>query len=197
MPYFDFPVDIAVTWHYPSPTTIFNSAYTILMFEVRTRHICLFFLTAIRCEYGRSLTASNASSDDVLLKKKRFSTDLLLVDQPLGVRQYPFKTALTASLVYVCIYFLSRTPPFPQAPFLLVPDQSMVFEVFEPRIQVPHIELPLSASHCLTVSFVTGNVRLTRLQTDKHNHLFLKTLLSVEGTPNPNLWYLVSSISST
>ena len=184
-------------WHYPSPTTIFNSAYTVLMFELRTGNISLSLVTAIRCEYGWSLTASNASSDDVLLERKIFSTDWLPVDQPPVVRQRPFETALTASLVYVCIYFLSRMPPFPQAPFLLVPNQSLAFEAFGPQIHVPHIELPLSASQRLTVSFVTGNVLLTRLQTDKHNHLFLKTLLSVDWPFNPNLWHLVSSISCT
>ena len=153
-------------WHYPSPTTIFNSASTVLMFEDRTRHMCLFFLTAIRCEYGRALTPSNAGSDDVLLKKKRFSTDWLLVDQPLVVRQCPFKTALTASLVYVCIYFLSRTPPFPQASFLLVPDQSMVFEVFTPRIHVPISSYPwvhpnISQLVSLPVMFVWPGYRQT------------------------------------
>ena len=144
--------------HYSSPTTIFSSAFAVLMFQVRTRNICLFLLAVIRSEYERSLTAYNASSDDVLLKRKRFSTDRLPADQPLVVRQHPFGTVLTASLVYVCIYFLSRTPPFPKAPFLLVPDHSMVFEVFGPRIHVPHIKLPQSASQRLAVSFVTGNV---------------------------------------
>ena len=167
------------------------------MFQVRTRNICLFLLTVIRCEYGRSLTAYNASSDDILLKRKIFSTDWLPADQPLVVRQRPFKTAITASLVYVCIYFLSRTPPFPKARFLLVPDQSMFFEVFGARIHVPNVGLSPRASQRFTVSFVTGNVLLTRLQTDKHNHLLLKALLSVKGKFNPNLWHLVSSISWT
>ena len=63
----------------------------------------------------------------------------------------------------------------------------MVFEVFGPRIHVPNVELPPRASQRLTISFVTGNVLLTRLQTDKHNHLFTKTLLSVGGTSDPNL----------
>lgn len=75
VPYFDFPVDIAVMCHYPSPKTVFSSASTVLTFDLRTRNICLLLLTTIRYEYGRYLTASNASSDDVLLKRKIFSTD--------------------------------------------------------------------------------------------------------------------------
>jgi hypothetical protein len=42
---------------------------------------------------------------------------------------------------------------------------------------------PRRASKLLTVSILAVNVLLTRLQTDRqtHNHLFRKTLLSVEG----------------
>ena len=64
------------------------------------------------------------------------------------------------------------------------PIEQSLFEVFGPRIRVLHVELPPRASQHLTVSFVTGNILLTRLQTDRqtHNHLFRKTLLSVERT---------------
>jgi hypothetical protein len=62
------------------------------------------------------------------------------------------------------------------------------FEVFRPRIHVLHIGLPLLPSLRLTLGILAGNILLTRLQTDKHthNHLFRKTLLSVEGICSSN-----------
>ena len=49
--------------------------------------------------------------------------------------------------------------------------------------RVPHIKVPLVAWLSLSLSILVENVLLTRLQTNKHtkNHLFRKTLLSVEG----------------
>ena len=76
-------------------------------------------------------------------RRKRFSTDWRVLAQPIVVRQCPSGTPLTASLVYVGIYFLSRTPPFPRARFPLDPDRSMGFEANGPHIRVSHIELPL------------------------------------------------------
>ena len=57
------------------------------------------------------------------------------------------------------------------------------FKVFRPGIHALYIGLPLLPSLRLTLGILAGNVLLTRLQTDKHthNHLFRKTLLSVEG----------------
>jgi hypothetical protein len=48
------------------------------MFELRTWYTCLVRWTAIRYEYGRSLSASNASSNVVLLRRK----DFLEIDVP-------------------------------------------------------------------------------------------------------------------
>ena len=46
------------------------------------------------------------------------------------------------------------------------------FEVFEPRIHVRHIRLPLLPSLRLTLGILAGNVLVTRLQTDKHTIIY-------------------------
>ena len=63
------------------------------------------------------------------------------------------------------------------------PVDQWVFEVFGSRIHVPRFEIPLVPWLGLALSILADNVLLTRLQTNKqtHNHLFRKTLLSVEG----------------
>ena len=66
------PLDIAVILRCTSPTTIFSSVFIVIMFELRTWYICLFRLTAIRYEHGRPISASNASSNVVLLRRKEF-----------------------------------------------------------------------------------------------------------------------------
>ena len=139
MPYFDVSVDIAVMCHYASPTTIFSSASIVFLFELRTPNICHLRLTAIGYEYGRALTASNASSDVVLLQKKRFSTDWRPLDPRLVVRQRPVGTPLTASLVHVCIYWVSRTPLSSQTRFPLASGRPMEFRgVWTPDSCSPH-----------------------------------------------------------
>ena len=66
------PVDITVIWRCTSPPTIFSSVSIGIMFVLRTWYICLFRLTTIRDEHGRPLSASNASSNVVLLRRKDF-----------------------------------------------------------------------------------------------------------------------------
>ena len=46
-----------------------------------------------------------------------------------------------------------------------------IFEVFESRIHVPHVELPLVPSLRLTLSIRPGNVLLTRLQTNTQSFI--------------------------
>ena len=46
------------------------------------------------------------------------------------------------------------------------------FEVFGPRIHVPHIELPLRASWRVTLSILADNVILTRLQTNTQTIIY-------------------------
>ena len=117
--YIDFPVDIVVMSNYASPTPIFSSAFIIIMFKLRTWHIGLLRLSAIRHQYGRSLTAANAGSYVVLLQRKRFSKDWRSLDQRLAVRQRHSGTPFTGNVVYVCIYSVCRTPLFSRTQFPL------------------------------------------------------------------------------
>ena len=98
-----FPVDIAVLWRCAPRTTIYSSVSMAITFELRTWHIGLFRLSAIRYEYGRPVSASSASSNVVLARRKTFSRDQCPLCPRLGVRRRPSGTPLTASSVYLCI----------------------------------------------------------------------------------------------
>ena len=82
-------VDIAVIWRCVSRTTIYSSVSMVMTFELRTWHIGLFRLSAMRYGYGRSLSASNASSNVVLRRRRTFSRDWCPLTPRLVVRRRP------------------------------------------------------------------------------------------------------------
>jgi hypothetical protein len=101
--------------------------------------------------------------------------------QILVVRRHPSGIPLTASPVYA----FPRPPPLKEVSVELdlfvesrrgkifrrtrcqcFPVGRWGFQVFEPRIRVPHVELSIIASKLLTLSILAGNVLLTCLPTD-------------------------------
>ena len=105
------PVGFAVIWRWASRKTIYNLVSMIITFEPQIWHIGLFRLSAIRYEYGRPLSASNASSNVVLRRRKGFSRNWCPLSPRLVIRQRPSGPPLTASPVYVCIYSPFRPTP--------------------------------------------------------------------------------------
>ena len=162
--YHGSPVDIAVIWHCASRTTIYRSVFMVIMLELRAWWVCIFHLTAMRYEYGRSLSPSNADAYVVLLQSNRFSRGRCPLHQWLVVRRRRTGTPRTASPVSSRIYslqtasymrskyglqlfFQSRIERNPSGDFdfYWFPVNHWVFEVFGYRILVPGIELPLTA----------------------------------------------------
>ena len=109
--YHDSSIDIAVIWRCGSRTTIYSSVPMVITFELRTRHIDLFRLSAIWDDNGGPLSASNTSSNVVVRRKKRFSRNRCPLSPWLVVRRRPSGPRLTASPVYVCIYSRFRPTP--------------------------------------------------------------------------------------
>ena len=105
------PVYIAAIWRCASRTTIYSSVSMGITFELRTCHIGLFRLLAMRYEYGTPLSASNASSNVILRRRKRFSRNRCPLSPWLVVRPRHSEPRLTASPVYVCIYSPFRPTP--------------------------------------------------------------------------------------
>ena len=97
-------IDIAVIWRCASRTTIYSSVSMLITFELRTRHIDLFRLSAIWDENGGPLSASNTSSDVAVRRRKRFSRNRCPLSPWLIVRPRHSGPRLTAIPVYVCIY---------------------------------------------------------------------------------------------
>ena len=102
------PVYIVAIWRCASRTTIYSSVSMVITFELRTWHIGLFRLSAMRYEYGIPMSASNASSNVVLRRRRTFSRDWF---PRLVVRRRPSGSPLTASPVYFCIYSHFRPTP--------------------------------------------------------------------------------------
>ena len=164
----------------------------MIVFKLQTLNTCLFRLTDIREEYGRSLSAFNANSTIVMLRRKRFLTDWCLLDQWSIVRRRPFRKPLTASPVYVCIYSLSRPPAIWEvSTWLKLFFQSRIRRDFPTKsicIGFRYVWAPgLHSSHQTISNSCKSSssfVLLTLLQTDEQTNFicFRKTLLSVEET---------------
>jgi hypothetical protein len=154
-------------------------------------YIYHFRLTPIRYEYASPLSASNASANVVLLRRKDVFRDWRPLQQRLVVRRRPSGTPLTASPVYACVYSL-QTAPYMRSEhgtsvvrwiknmekfsreldFDWFPVDQWGFEAGGPQLRVPQIELPLRVSKVITVCLLAGSVLLTRLQTNKQTNLF-------------------------
>ena len=154
-------IDIAVIWRCGSRTAIYSSVPMVITFELRTRHIDLFRLSAIWDDNGGPLSASNTSSNVVVRRKKRFSRNRCPLSPWLVVRRRPSGPRLTASPVYVCIYSRFRPTPrwgvstelqlcfqlmigrnFPMnSIFIGLQSINQFSRCFGPRIRVPRIEI--------------------------------------------------------
>ena len=139
-----FPFDSAVIWRCTSPTTIFSPVSIAIVFERRIWTTCLIRPTAIRYEYGRSLTALILIPNVALLQTERFPTDTRPLDRRLVAHQRPTWTPLTTSFLYVCILSLPSEHLLSwEFDFHWFPVEQWVFRVFGHRVCVPHIEILL------------------------------------------------------